>query len=142
MNVNNPRSPNNIDPLCVFKASEKYHNLKVACGEFQQYKSKDLFKEIMEAQHNTLEVGDREHEVVQFESNDHKMTSVLAGHNGQSCEFFQVYYLATLKDLVPRGIPGGTILYKYHHVAPLDCQYAFPPQCFPAEVLSIGYGLL
>ena len=105
LNVPHARSPQNLDPLCIFEAPEQFGNLRDTCST--------LFREIM-ALHQTwwlhLETW---YFLVFFSSNDHKMTSTLYAHAGQSAKFFNAYDYTTLDRLVKGKIPGGWIMKKY-----------------------------
>ena len=103
------RSVSNLDCICIFEGNESYDNLEEACG--------DLLREI-QAMHETLIPFDGAmKELVFFLSSDHKMHSILAGHQGQSATFFSIYDYLTLKMRVAGKVCAGGVLQKYRHLA-------------------------
>lgn len=110
LNVRQPRSQHNVDPIVLFPAPESYENLKRS--------ARDQFKQIESLHQQSFFVGDQGFFVVFFSSHDWKMHSLLHGHAGQSATYFSPLCLGTLDTLTPNQVPGGPVLAKYEAHAP------------------------
>ena len=75
-------------------------------------KGKEETKELSATEQSALRVL-----VERATSSDHKMHSILAGHQGQSATFFSIYDYLTLNMRVAGKVCAGGVLPKYRHLA-------------------------
>ena len=103
------RSVSNLDCICIFEGNESYDNLEEAFG--------DLLTEIKAMHETVIPLDGAMKELVFFLSCDHKMHSILAGHQGHIATFFSIYDYLTLKMRVAGKVCAGGVLQKYVYLA-------------------------